>query len=289
MNKKVVLLIAFAATSIITSAASYMGAAYVAANVTTAAADTRSSIQLPVLMYHGVTDEASEVNQYTISSDMFESDLKWLGDNGFTTVSAQQLIDYVEHGTALPSKPVLITFDDGYANNYTLAFPLIEKYHMKAVISVIGSASDESSDDIYRELFNCSLSWGEIALMASSSNIEIGNHTYNMHKITGDRKGAAPKAGESRQDYKNALISDISITQERVLNATGSVPVVFAWPFGSRPSDGEADILLKEMGFKMTLTSYQKINEIRKGHPEDLLGLKRFLRTPDFDMSKIIC
>ena len=46
--------------------------------------------------------------------------------------------------------------------------------------------------------------------------------------------------------------------------------------------------LLKEMGFKITLTSYQKMNKVRKGFPDDLFGLKRFLRTPDFDMNKII-
>lgn len=250
--------------------------------------DIRDSVNLPVLMYHGITDSPDRINEYNISTEMFESDLKWLGDNGFTSITANQLINYVYNGAALPSKPVLITFDDGYANNYSLAYPLLQKYHMKAVISVIGSQSDISSDDIYRDKFNSNLSWGEIALMQSSGTIEIGNHTYNLHSTDNGRKGAMNKEGESFDDYTRTLKDDLSKTQDRVSAATSSAPVIFAWPFGEYPRDRSADEILKEMGFKITLTSYQKMNNIRKGFPDDLFGLKRFLRTPDFDMNKII-
>lgn len=250
--------------------------------------DVRDSVNLPVLMYHGITDSPDRINEYNISTEMFESDLKWLGDNGFTSITANQLINYVYSGAALPSKPVLITFDDGYANNYSLAYPLLQKYHMKAVISVIGSQSDISSDDIYRDKFNSNLSWGEIALMQSSGAIEIGNHTYDLHSTDNGRKGAMNKEGESFEDYARTLKEDLSKTQDRVSAAAGSAPVVFAWPFGEYPRDKSADEILKEMGFKITLTSYQKMNKVRKGFPDDLFGLKRFLRTPDFDMNKII-
>ena len=54
------------------------------------------------------------------------------------------------------------------------------------------------------------------------------------------------------------------------------------------PKDRSADAILKEAGFKISLTSYQKMNEIRRGDSDSLFGLKRFLRTPDFDMNKII-
>ncbi|MFR8854741.1 MAG: hypothetical protein ACLVHQ_07545, partial [Oscillospiraceae bacterium] len=63
---------------------------------------------------------------------------------------------------------------------------------------------------------------------------------------------------------------------------------VFAWPFGEYPMDGSANEILKNMGFKITLISYQKMNQLEKGNPDCLYGLKRFLRTPDFDMNEII-
>ena len=249
---------------------------------------SRDSVTLPVLMYHGITDSKAKVNDYTITADTFRSDLEWLGENGFTSVSAAQLIDYVEKSSPLPAKPVLITFDDGYANNYSLAFPLLQKYHMKSVISVIGSQCDSSSDDIYRNLFNSSLSWGEISIMAAEGNIEIGSHTYNLHSTEGGRKGADMKAGESFETYSLILREDLELNSRKISAASGTVPVVFAWPYGSYPKDRSADAILKEAGFKISLTSYQKMNEIRRGDSDSLFGLKRFLRTPDFDMNKII-
>ncbi len=250
--------------------------------------DSRNTVSLPILMYHGITDLSASVNEYTILKDDFEADLIWLGKHGYTTVTAKQLADYVEKGSALPDKPVLITFDDGYANNYTLAFPLLKKYHMNAVISVIGDKVDESSGDMYRNLANSSLSWGEIALLSSSGNVEIGNHTYSLHSSDEGRKGASRKSGESFSEYELLLRKDLLSLQEKITMVTDSPPIIFAWPYGEYPPDGSADKVLKEVGFKLSVTSYQKINIIEKGKPDCLFGLKRFLRTPDFDMNKIL-
>lgn len=253
-----------------------------------AVADSRDSVHLPILMYHGITSSKAEVNEYNILDATFEADLKWLGDNGFTSISAAQLAAYGESGEALPPKPVLITFDDGYSNNYSLAFPLLQKYHMKAVMSVIGLQTDESSDDIYRDPFNCGLNWGEISIMAHSGNVEIGNHTYALHKVGAGRKGADKKKGESQEAYAGVLSADLIKIQQRISAATGAPAIIFAWPYGAYPKDGSANSILKEAGIKISLTSYQKMNLLEAGEPDALFGLKRFLRTPDFDMNKII-
>ena len=198
MKKTDFLLFLFIIVMALTGTLAYLSSSSTPAGGRSVITDARESVQLPVLMYHGITKDPSEVSEYTISAETFESDLKWLGDNGFTTVSARQITDYVEKGTALPAKPVLITFDDGYANNYSIAYPLLQKYHMKALISIIGSQSDLSSGDVYRSLFNSNLTWGEIALMASSNTIEIGNHTYDMHTAKGERKALQRRAGKAR-------------------------------------------------------------------------------------------
>lgn len=288
MKKKDFFLLFFIIAFAVTGILAYLGAYMPSSAAVPTLPDSRDSVQLPILMYHSITDDKSRVNEYTILADTFESDLKWLGDNGFTSISASQLIEYVEEGTPLPSKPVLITFDDGYANNYSLAYPLLQKYHMKAVISVIGSQSDISSDDLYRNLFSSSLSWGEISIMAASDNIEIGSHTYNLHSDSVGRKGADMKPGESFEAYSEILKEDLRKNQEKIAAATGTSPLVFAWPYGAYPLDGSANAILKDLGFKMSLTSYQKMNTIEKGNSDTLFGLKRFLRTPDFDMNKII-
>ena len=233
-------------------------------------ADARPSITLPILMYHGITEDTSKVGEYTILASTFESDLVWLKENGYTTITTKQLIDYVEKGSVLPSKPVLITFDDGYENNYTLAFPLLKKHNMKAIISIIGAEAKI------------------IPEVAESSLIEFGNHTYALHSNTGERKGADKLPNESIEDYASVITEDLLKTQELIKEKAGYYPVVFAWPYGAYPMDGSANSILKELGFKITLTSYQIKNIIHQGDPDSLYGLKRFLRTPDFDITKII-
>ena len=87
-------------------------------------------------MYHNLAQEGS--GNDTISVQRLEEHLAALQDAGYTTITFQDLLAYVEQGTELPEKPVLLTFDDGYESNYTLAYPLLQQYQMKATIFVIG-------------------------------------------------------------------------------------------------------------------------------------------------------
>ena len=93
-------------------------------------------VALPVIMYHSVLKDGARIGKYVVSPDSFEHDLAFLKDNGYETVSISDLTDFVYEGKKLPEKPVMITFDDGYYNNLVYAAPLLEKYNMKAVISV---------------------------------------------------------------------------------------------------------------------------------------------------------
>ncbi|MBR5516921.1 MAG: polysaccharide deacetylase family protein [Firmicutes bacterium] len=251
--------------------------------------DTRTEVELPILMYHGITEDASKVNEYTILAKDFEADLVWLKDNGYTSVSTSQLVDYVENGSPLPAKPVLITFDDGYKNNYTIAFELLKKYNSKALISIIGMESDISSKaTASNSNLTGYLSWDEISSLSSSDNIEFGNHTYALHFNNGGRKGADKIPSETQEQYAKVLSDDLTLNQSKLYEAAGYNPVAFAWPYGAYPMDGSANEILKNLGFKLTLTSYQIKNTIKQGDSDSLFGLKRFLRTPDFDMNKII-
>ncbi|MBR4861101.1 MAG: polysaccharide deacetylase family protein [Firmicutes bacterium] len=260
--------------------------AAVSASMMAAVKDTRSEVSLPVLMYHGLTDDPARTGEYFILTGDFEKDLQWLSDHGYTGVTFRQLSDYAENGAQLPEKPVLITFDDGYYNNYEKAFPLLQKYHIPAVISVIGSETELASDQLYRP-GGGPLTWREISEMFSSGLVEIGNHTWNLHRndATG-RKGADRIPGEAFEDYRTALLEDLGTAQQRIMEEVGAPALVFAWPYGAWPTDGSADPILRELGFKGSLTSYQIMNTIRSGSPDSLFGLKRFLRTPDFVLAE---
>ena len=261
-----------------------------AAAMESAVKDSRETVQLPILMYHGITGDPSKTGEYFITADTFEKDLKWLRDHGYTTISVKQLADYAKNGARLPEKPVLLTFDDGYRNNYTLAFPLLQKYNAKAVISLIGSESDLSSDTVYRGDADTggNITWGEAALMVQSGLVEIGNHTYDLHRNEGGRKGADKLKGESEEAYRKVLMEDLGHNQDLIVAATGQPALLFAWPFGAWPTDGSADPILKDLGFAGSLTSYQIMNTIHRDDPDSLFGLKRFLRTPSFVLSEHI-
>ena len=94
------------------------------------------STQVPILMYHHLSEDVT--NSEMVSPEQFEVQIRALSEAGYTGVSFDELQAYVLRGEPLPEKPVVITFDDGYRSNYTLAYPILQKYGMKATIFAIG-------------------------------------------------------------------------------------------------------------------------------------------------------
>ncbi len=196
-------------------------------------------IPLTILMYHNITPKAALTGKYAVSVSEFESDLQYLKNNGYNSVTMQQVIDYAYNKTPLPEKPVVITFDDGYESFYAYAFPLLQKYGFHAVMNVVGSFAEhytqlEAENNPDRHNLDYSyLNFDEIKKLQESGLVEIGNHTYNMHSIKG-RKGCSKKSGESPEAYERAITEDISETQTLLKQYTGSAPCVFAYPYGRK-------------------------------------------------------
>lgn len=241
------------------------------------------SLAVPILMYHGLLKDTSMQNKFVISPTRFEDDLKYLQSKGYETITMTQLIDFVKKGKALPKKPIVISFDDGYYNNFLYAYPLLKQYDEKAVISIIGKCTDDFSLKDADHATYSHVTWDEINEMISSGHVEIQNHTYNMHTYDKGRKGSAQNPGESVEVYKSALDEDVGLLQQRMLQETGWVPNTFAYPFGYM-SDGSTN-LLKSMGFEATLSCTEGINyfplDKTKRTEDSLFVLKRILRPPN--------
>lgn len=92
---------------------------------------------IPILMYHRIATVPGDRN--SLPKEKFEQQLQYLANNNYTTISPKMLYDYYTHSTPLPKKPILLTFDDGYSDNYTEALPLLLKYNMSAVVFPIGN------------------------------------------------------------------------------------------------------------------------------------------------------
>lgn len=239
-------------------------------------ADAEKCIRIPVLMYHGLTECEELRNQYMIHPSLFEDDLRYLMKQGYTTIFVSELVDYFENGKKLPEKPVILTFDDGYLNNYTYAFPLLKKYRCKAVISPIGISADEAQDEKYRSPKWSQCKWEELKEMSSSGLVQIENHTFSLHKNTETVHGAAKKRNESDEEYEKRLKEDLTEANNRICKATGRKPCTFVYPFGAKSESTEK--IVRSLGFKAILDCESKMNVISS--KEDLFHIHRFLR-PD--------
>ena len=234
---------------------------------------------LEILAYHHIAD--SKQSDTVISAAQFEQQLAALSEAGYNAVSAGDILDFVERGSPLPEKALLITFDDGYQSNYEYAFPILKKYNMKAVVSPIGISM---GTDRYRdtELVDVPyFGWEEAREMADSGIFEIGSHSFDMHAYPpaepdpdACREGILQQSGESEENYIASLRRDTETFIDIYEQNMGYRPFVFAFPYGKH--DTLAEVLLLEYGFKMTFTTQTGSNEIIKGLPQSLYGLRRY-------------
>lgn len=236
-----------------------------------------SSPEIPIIMYHNVLDSESRISKYVITPQMFEDDIVYLKQRGYTTVLTRDIINFYEKGEELPEKPVIITFDDGYYNNYSYAYPILKKHGERAVISVVAEYSEGASHDDSKQNNNYShITWKQAEEMSKSGIIEIQNHSYSMHDMS-KRKGILRKKGEDFSHYKEALIKDVMRAQDLIKEATGEAPLAYTYPFGAVNNDSHGIIM--ELGFKVTFGCEEGRNVITAGRPESLQRLKRYNRS----------
>lgn len=246
-------------------------------------APAEDTVSVPVVMYHHICESSSRWGDYVISPEQFEDDLRFLSERGYQTVTPAQVLDFVESGTPLPEKCVMITFDDGYESTYVYAFPLLRKYEMTAVISVIGAYTERYSDpDEPRHINYSHANWEQLREMTGSGVFTVGNHTMDLHHdgTNGTRKGIVIRSGEKEADYLAAIRADLASLNVRTEENLSTAPFVFAYPFGALCK--EAKPVLSDLGFTVWLTCAEKVNRITQGQ-EIPLVLGRFNRAHRYD------
>lgn len=228
---------------------------------------------VPILMYHEVKPKKS--GKDAIQPWELENDLNWLRENGYTTVTMADLIAYVDEGAPLPEKPVVLSFDDGYYNNYVYALPLLRQYDAKIVLSVLGKNTDDFSEYPSESIDYAHMTWDQLAEMRDSGLVELQNHTYDLHAHTKQRIGCTQSGGESDAAYETLLTEDLTQLQEEMQTHLDITPDTFAYPYGKYGDN--TDTVLKKLGFRATLTCDYGVNLITRD-PECLYRLKRVAR-----------
>ena len=245
----------------------------------------KESVDVPILMYHNIFRSSNAHGDYIISEAAFEKDLQFLSENGYTAGVMQDWINYTEGKGDLPEKPVVLTFDDGYFNNCAYAFPLLQKYNYKAVVSIIGYYTDLYTKSPDQNPAYSHVTWNDVKTMMESGCIEFQNHSYNLHTTDKGRNGTKKKKSESLDEYKAVLTSDLGRLQDAFKSNTGYTPTTFTYPFGS-VSEASYDII-REMGFKASLSCASGMNHLSR-NPDELYMLKRYLRTPQKSAASLL-
>lgn len=243
----------------------------------------KDSVCVPIIVYHEVKLKLS--NNYVIAPYEFESDLKYLAANHYSTVTMNQLVDYVYYGKSLPENPIVLSFDDGYLDNYKYVYPLLKEYNMKIVLSLIAKNTDDFTRIPDDNLEYSHVTWDQLNEMLASGLVEVQNHTYNLHSNKSGRVGCMQMSGESDSHYEQVLSEDLMKCQEEIKQMTGATPNTFTYPYGTISRN--AAPILKKLGFKATLSCNYGVNLIKKD-PDSLYDLKRICRMHGKPLSKAL-
>lgn len=233
-----------------------------------------SEVNLPIIMYHSFLKDENSHGEFVISPQQFENDVEYIISKGYTPILVNELISFQEGKGALPEKPIMITFDDGYYNNYLYAFPILKKYNIKAVISPIAKYSELYSQHDENNAYYSHITWEQGREMIASNLIEFQNHTYDRHSISNGGKGIQKRNNESEAQYKQHLYADLYKAHNLMKENFGFSPTALTLPFGATCKD--ADGVIAEMGYNVTFSSVEGVNSVYKGC--DLHFLKRYNR-----------
>ncbi len=238
--------------------------------------ESNGNKKLTVLMYHSILKDTSVNNKYILNLDEFKKDIEAIKDKNLKTVSIKQIKDYVSGKTDdFPDNAVLITFDDGHYNNYLYAYPILKENNMTAVISIIGKLTTDADSEESQSPRYSYLTSSQIKEMTESGVIEIANHSYDMHKITNDRRGSSKSKNETNDMYAERFIADTTLTN-KILSERCSIKTnIYTYPFGAISK--QTDTLLRKLGYDVTLSCEEGVNNIVQGM--NLMRLKRYNRS----------
>lgn len=229
--------------------------------------------EIPIIMYHQISENKSIWGDYVIPLSQLEEDFKYMKNHNINPISFEQLKLYVEKGEKLPENPIIITFDDGERSFLTKVLPLLEEYNFPANVNLVGSlvalyTENGDTDDRYAYLNET-----DIKLLSNNDLVSLGCHSYNLHSLSG-RRGMGKIYGESEEEYKKLIYNDIEKFNENFERITGEKTDIMAYPYGIK--NETLKTIVRENGYKITLTCREEKNTLSVGSRlEDLARFNR--------------
>ncbi|HEX4048128.1 MAG TPA: polysaccharide deacetylase family protein [Elusimicrobiota bacterium] len=220
---------------------------------------------LPAPMYHKIGDAppGSRLAKLWVSAADFRAQLEHLRDDGYTAIGLADWRDAETGLKPLPDKPVLLTFDDGFMNNYEAAYPLLREFGMKGVIFLVYEAVGRHNgwENPALEPWLKMLTWGQIKEMQDSGVIEFGSHTMRHRSL------AETPLEEVRWEAVES--------KARLEDKLGREVLGFAYPYGAGALLPEVRAAVLGAGYRFDFSIKQGIT--RLPWQRDLAPVRRLL------------
>lgn len=186
-------------------------------------------VSLPTLMYHHIqTKEAATADKQTsltVFTDIFKTQMQYLKDKNYNVLTMDNLINFFDNGVAIPKHSVLLTFDDGYQDFYSDAYPILSSFGFHATM-FIPSGLMENPDY---------MTWNEILQM--NGLILFANHTWSHKNV----------------QVASAMQYEISTADTQLADRGLNSPKVFAYPYGLDTVNSEK--YLDSLNYKLAFST----------------------------------
>lgn len=201
----------------------------------------KTASAVPVLMYHHVSPSPGLV---TLSPGNFRAQMRWLAEHGYSTVGCDDLAEFIE-GKPLPAKSVLLTFDDGYLDNYVYAHPVLAEFGLTAALFIVtgrigagaaracageGGVPETPAHSACKAAVQAGhadevmLRWSEVERMRTAGTFEFHSHTHTHTRW--DQVEADPDRRRER------LIDDLAKSRATLEKRLGHATPHLCWPQG---------------------------------------------------------
>jgi len=189
---------------------------------------------VPILVYHRFAENCS--SSLCMPARSFELQMRYLKQNGYHVVTAEELLAFIGYQQGLPKKSVLITMDDGYRSVYEIAYPILKKYGYTATVFIYTSFVGVSK---------MAITWDQLSEM-QKDGFTIGSHTIYHSDLT------QQKDEETDPEYVDRVKEELYGSKEIIDKKLGQDTYFLAYPFGHY--DQQSIQMAKEAGHKMAMS-----------------------------------
>lgn len=208
---------------------------------------------LPILMYHkiGRAPRGSSLKKLWVSPEQLRWQVGWLKSQGYQSLTLRQVGEALREGTPLPPRSVALTFDDGYENNFSQAFPILREAGLTATVFVVVSTvgQDNAWHNPAQEPRLPMMSWEQLR------ELRLAGWEVASHTLTHARLGRL-----SESDRRRELVGSL----EQLSKELGTDVLSFAYPYGQGQDDPQVQAAVRQAGYLTACSVHQGLAHMEK-------------------------